>query len=212
MNGIAFMSTMVRTEKLHPRPVFEVSQKILSIASIPARPQPVLGPAGQPCYFPVMPSLTTARALVDSTTHRRWTAFVLLAALTACSDSGGEVEQRGGPLTTITVEVPNLRTWSVEYSVGCPDVQSKVGMTDVDQELETVAEGSLEPVGVGANGRVPPTTVWRVLIELPAASCVLDLETHDEDGALLCRVSERLKVDRRTATESYVFLSCDDQV
>lgn len=134
---------------------------------------------------------------------------MLFAALTACSDSGGEVEQRGGPLTTITAEVPNLRTWSVAYSVRCPDVQPKVGMTDVDQELETVAEGSLDPVGVGASGRVPPTTVWRVLIELPAASCVLELETHDEDGVLLCHVSEPLKVDRRTATEKYVLLSCD---
>lgn len=140
---------------------------------------------------------------------RWWTAFVLLAALTACSDSGGDVEEPEGTLTTITVEVPNLLTWTVEYSVGCFDVQSKIGMTDVDRELETVAEGSLEPVGVGADGRVPPTTVWRTRVALPAASCVLDLETRDEDGALLCRASEALKVDRRTATEKYVLMSCD---
>lgn len=157
-------------------------------------------------------SFVGSRALVRSTPRRWCAAFVLLAALTACSDSNGEVQQDEDPATTITVEVPNGLTASVEYSVRCFDVQSKIGMTDVDRELETVAEGSLEPVGVGADGRVPPTTVWRVLIDLPSASCFVDLETHDRDGGLLCSVSEALKVDGRVVTEKYVLMACEEPV
>jgi hypothetical protein len=157
-------------------------------------------------------SFVSPRALVRSTSRRWWAAFVLLAALAACSDGGGEVQEDGGQVTTITVEVPNGLTARVEYSVRCFDVQSKLGQTDLDRELETVAEGSLEPVGVGADGRVPPTTVWRVLLDLPAASCFVDLETQDRDGALLCSASEALKVDRRAATEKYVLMSCEEPV
>lgn len=152
------------------------------------------------------------RVPVRPTPWRWWTACVLLlAAVTACSDGDGEVQEDEDPATTITVEVPNLRTRSVEYSVRCLDVQSK-GQTDLNREFETVAEGLLEPVGVAGDGRVPPTTVWRGLIDLQAASCFVDLEAHDDDGGLLCSASEVLKVEKNVATEKYVLLACEEPV
>lgn len=135
-----------------------------------------------------------------------------MAALMGCSDSDGEVPKDESRATTITVEVPNGLTRSVEYSIGCFDLQAKVGMTDIDREFETVAEGSLEPVGLGANGRVPPTSVWRVLIDLPAASCFVDLEARDDEGVPLCSATEALRVDKRAPTEKYVLLACEEPV
>ncbi len=112
--------------------------------------------------------------------------------------------------TTITVEVPNRLIASVGYSVGCSGSQAKVGMSDVEPELETIAQGLLEPVGVGGSGRVPPTAVWRVLIDLAPASCFVDLEARDSQGEVVCSATEPLRVDRSASTQKYVLLSCEE--
>lgn len=157
-----------------------------------------------------MRSIRTPRVSASVPASCGWLALVLLAALTACSDSDGAMEEAQSRATTITVEVPDGRTASVAYSVGCFGLQAKVGMTDIDRELETVADGLLELVGVGGDGRVPPTTVWRAVINLPAASCFVDLRAHDDEEVVLCSATEALRVDRAAPTEKYVLLSCEE--
>ena len=156
------------------------------------------------------PSFDTHGASASSSSWGWWSALTLLVMVAACTVSSGEFQMTEDRTTTITVEVPNRLIASVGYSVGCSGSQAKVGMSDVEPELETIAQGLLEPVGVGGSGRVPPTAVWRVLIDLAPASCFVDLEARDSQGEVVCSATEPLRVDRSASTQKYVLLSCEE--